>query len=280
MSMSYLGSLSTHCPIDIGTSLAEEVAIWGSDAHAALLAAHKARETREQQLRLLAAPPPPEIVVPITPFVEPLRDHVEAANATLRAYHEAAKMIPISRIQRTCARYYGVTVGDIIGPRRPENIARPRQVGYYLARQLTSRSLPEIGRRFGGKDHSSVYVGIRKIEALIKADSGFAAEIDRLRRAIVESVWIDPKPINRPRRIYKLKGRGLAAQLLPLMQIHAMTGASIAEVLGISFLSANARIGNLVKSGKIERVVMDETKPLRKGRFGYMAVTVAVGDEA
>jgi chromosomal replication initiator protein len=69
-------------------------------------------------------------------------------------------------------------------PRRARAVARPRQVAMYLSKQLTSRSLPEIGRMFGGRDHTTVMHAVRKIEELRASDHGFAEDIDLLRRML------------------------------------------------------------------------------------------------
>ena len=69
-------------------------------------------------------------------------------------------------------------------PRRARAVARPRQVAMYLAKQLTSRSLPEIGRKFGGRDHTTVMHAVRKIEELKTTDSSFAEDVDLLRRML------------------------------------------------------------------------------------------------
>jgi chromosomal replication initiator protein len=68
--------------------------------------------------------------------------------------------------------------------RRARNVARPRQVAMYLAKQLTSRSLPEIGRKFGGRDHTTVMHGVKRVEQLRETDAAFAEDIDLLKRMI------------------------------------------------------------------------------------------------
>ena len=69
-------------------------------------------------------------------------------------------------------------------PRRARAVARPRQVAMYLAKQLTSRSLPEIGRKFGGRDHTTVMHAVRKIEDLRASDQSFSEDIELLRRML------------------------------------------------------------------------------------------------
>jgi chromosomal replication initiator protein len=68
--------------------------------------------------------------------------------------------------------------------RRARAVARPRQVAMYLSKQLTSRSLPEIGRAFGGRDHTTVMHAVRKIEELVKSDSAFAEDVELLTRML------------------------------------------------------------------------------------------------
>jgi chromosomal replication initiator protein len=72
----------------------------------------------------------------------------------------------------------------MIGPKRVRTYARPRQVAMYLAKQLTSRSLPEIGRRFGGRDHTTVMHGVKRIEELRNKDSQIADDLELLRRSL------------------------------------------------------------------------------------------------
>ncbi len=97
---------------------------------------------------------------------------------------EANRKITIEEIQRKVAEHYNILLADLIGPRRYQTVTRPRQIAMYLAKQLTSRSLPEIGRRFGGRDHTTVMHSVRRIEALKTEDSQIAEDIELLRRAL------------------------------------------------------------------------------------------------
>ncbi|WP_158971015.1 chromosomal replication initiator protein DnaA [Chachezhania sediminis] len=90
----------------------------------------------------------------------------------------------IEEIQRKVAEHYNIRLSDIIGPKRLRSYARPRQVAMYLCKQLTSRSLPEIGRRFGGRDHTTVIHGVRRIEELKATDGQIAEDLEILRRAL------------------------------------------------------------------------------------------------
>jgi len=86
----------------------------------------------------------------------------------------------IEDIQRKTAEFYKLDVKDFHSPQRARRVARPRQVAMYLSRKLTTRSLPEIGRRFGGRDHTTVLHACRRIEALIVEDNLFRQEVDFL----------------------------------------------------------------------------------------------------
>jgi chromosomal replication initiator protein len=94
------------------------------------------------------------------------------------------KRVRIEDIQRIVARQYNVSRADLLSSRRTANVVRPRQVAMYLAKVLTLRSLPEIGRRFGGRDHTTVLHAVRKIETLAGNDSALADEIETLKRLL------------------------------------------------------------------------------------------------
>jgi chromosomal replication initiator protein len=96
------------------------------------------------------------------------------------------KRVKIEDIQRVVARQYNVSRSDLLSSRRTANVVRPRQVAMYLAKTLTLRSLPEIGRRFGGRDHTTVLHAVRKIEGLVGADMALAEEIEILKRQLQE----------------------------------------------------------------------------------------------
>jgi chromosomal replication initiator protein len=96
------------------------------------------------------------------------------------------KRIKIEDIQRVVARQYNVSRSDLLSSRRTANVVRPRQVAMYLAKTLTLRSLPEIGRRFGGRDHTTVLHAVRKIEALVVKDVVLSEEVESLKRQLQE----------------------------------------------------------------------------------------------
>jgi chromosomal replication initiator protein len=94
------------------------------------------------------------------------------------------RRITIEDIQRRVAEYYSIKISDMQSPRRSQNVARPRQVAMYLAKVLTSRSLPEIGRKFGGRDHTTVLHAVRKVEELKSLEREFSEDITILRRTL------------------------------------------------------------------------------------------------
>ena len=94
------------------------------------------------------------------------------------------RKLSIEEIQRKVAEHYNIRLSDMIGPKRLRTIARPRQVAMYLSKQLTPRSLPEIGRRFGGRDHTTIMHGVRKIEELMTIDSQLTDDLQLLRRLL------------------------------------------------------------------------------------------------
>lgn len=94
------------------------------------------------------------------------------------------RRITIDEIQRKVAEHFNIRLSDMHSARRARQVARPRQVAMYLAKQLTARSLPEIGRKFGGRDHTTVMHAVRKIEELSNDDAAFAQDVEILRRAL------------------------------------------------------------------------------------------------
>ena len=94
------------------------------------------------------------------------------------------RKVTIEEIQRRVAEHYNVRLSDLIGPKRVRTIARPRQIAMYLAKHMTPRSLPEIGRRFGGRDHTTIMHGVRRIEELRLTDSQLSDDLQLLRRLL------------------------------------------------------------------------------------------------
>jgi chromosomal replication initiator protein len=94
------------------------------------------------------------------------------------------RRIKVEDILRIVSRHFAVSKADILSDRRHRSVVRPRQIGMYLAKQLTSRSLPEIGRRFGNRDHTTVLHAIRKIDKEIGDNPHLKEEIEELKRQL------------------------------------------------------------------------------------------------
>ena len=94
------------------------------------------------------------------------------------------RKVTIDEIIRKVSDHYNLRMTDILSPRRARTVARPRQVAMFLAKTLTSKSLPEIGRRFGGRDHTTVIHAVKKIEELKSIDNQIAEDVELLRRML------------------------------------------------------------------------------------------------
>ncbi|MCA8932334.1 MAG: chromosomal replication initiator protein DnaA, partial [Rhodospirillaceae bacterium] len=94
------------------------------------------------------------------------------------------RRVTIDEIQKAVASHFRIKVSDMHSARRARAVARPRQVAMWLCKQLTPRSLPEIGRKFGGRDHTTVMHAVRKIEELSATDASFAEDLELLRRTL------------------------------------------------------------------------------------------------
>ena len=94
------------------------------------------------------------------------------------------RKITIEEIQKKVAEHFNIRLTDMHSPRRSRSVARPRQIAMYLAKSITSRSLPEIGRKFGGRDHTTVMHAVKKIEELKQEDNNFNEDIELLKRLI------------------------------------------------------------------------------------------------
>ena len=97
---------------------------------------------------------------------------------------QTEKQLTIEDIQKKVSEHYHVKIIQMHSPSRARNIARPRQVAMYLAKQLTVCSLPEIGKKFGGRDHTTVLHAVKKVEELCGQDKSFAEDVEILRRSL------------------------------------------------------------------------------------------------
>ncbi len=109
-------------------------------------------------------------------------DFTRETLADLLRAHE--KKVTIDEIQRKVAEYYAIKLSDLLSARRAREVARPRQVAMYLAKKLTPRSLPEIGRRFGGRDHTTVMHAVKRIDELRAGDRELDGDVAALTRLL------------------------------------------------------------------------------------------------
>jgi chromosomal replication initiator protein len=110
---------------------------------------------------------------------------LEEAQAILRPHLRGGeKRITVDDIQKATSEHFGLKQADLISERRNRSIARPRQAAMWICKQLTTRSLPDIGRRFGGRDHTTVLHAVRKIEELKAADPQLARDLETLIRKL------------------------------------------------------------------------------------------------
>ncbi len=105
----------------------------------------------------------------------------EVLHDILRAHD---RRITIEEIQRRVSEHYNIRLTDMSSARRARAVARPRQVAMYLAKQLTSRSLPEIGRKFGNRDHTTVIHAVQRITELMQREASFGEDVEMLRRML------------------------------------------------------------------------------------------------
>ncbi|WP_044562563.1 chromosomal replication initiator protein DnaA, partial [Azospirillum sp. B4] len=110
-----------------------------------------------------------------------LESSQEVLHDLLRASN---RRVTIEEIQKKVAEHYNMRLADMSSARRARAVARPRQVAMYLSKQLTARSLPEIGRKFGDRDHTTVMHAVRKVEELCATDPTFSEDVELLRRML------------------------------------------------------------------------------------------------
>ena len=96
----------------------------------------------------------------------------------------ADRRVSIEEIQTKVAAFYNLRLSDILSPRRARPVARPRQIAMYLSKILTPHSLPDIGRKFGGRDHTTIIHGVRKIEELMAIDPALLHDVEKIKRDI------------------------------------------------------------------------------------------------
>lgn len=149
-------------------------------------AAHKARLAR------LSPAPKPEVIVVIPPAPMPIQYQTYDAGWESMWHYDLVSLrakppgkISVRDIQDAVAEHYGVCVSDMLAHRRTVDIVMPRHVAMYLTKKLTHRSLPEIGRLFGRRDHTTVLHACRKVEALCETDGVLFGAITQIRRRFI-----------------------------------------------------------------------------------------------
>ena len=93
-----------------------------------------------------------------------------------------SKSINVESIQNLVATHYNLNIKEMLSPRRSRSLARPRQIAMYLAKQHTTNSLPDIGRKFSNRDHTTVIHAVKKIDELIKKDNEIKQSIIEIRK--------------------------------------------------------------------------------------------------
>lgn len=147
---------------------------------------HKARMARIAARAVGKSSPP-------TPISAPNEATVSSERLpTTRPWFHIVDVMPgritVDKIQAIVCRDFGLSRGELLANRRTKSVVRPRQIAMYLAKELTQRSLPEIGRRFGGRDHTTILHAVRTITRLVTTDADLAKRVDMLRR---ELEWQD-----------------------------------------------------------------------------------------
>lgn len=143
-------------------------------------------------------PPPPPIAAPAVQDDTGPQQAENTEGDAAAALSPAASPDPVARplrvedVMRVVCEHYGVSRADLVSSKRTRNISTPRQIAMYLSKTLMpKKSLPEIGRRFGGRDHTTVLHAMRRIEAAMLIDTALQAEIELLKRKIERSVGLE-----------------------------------------------------------------------------------------
>lgn len=155
----------------------------------AAYAEHKARMARIAARAVGKSPAPAPSPIP-TSTPAPVCDEQDrpAAAPTTHPWFHIVELMPgritIDKIQAIVCRDFGLSSGEFLAKRRTKSVVRPRQIAMYLAKELTQRSLLEIGRRFGGRDHTTILHAVRTITRLMATDADLAKRVDMLRREL------------------------------------------------------------------------------------------------
>ena len=100
----------------------------------------------------------------------------------LKDFIGSNKSINVESIQNIVAAHFNLNIDEMLSPRRSRSLARPRQIAMYLSKKFTSKSLPDIGRKFSNRDHTTVIHAIKKIEDLLKKDSEIKHSVNEIKK--------------------------------------------------------------------------------------------------
>jgi hypothetical protein len=145
--------------------------------------AHQASMVRSREVVKAAPPPKAHKVLSVYPeFYYPSMWFYDLVNAPI---NPVERIVNIAGIQRATAEHFKMSGTELMASRRFRPTVRARQVAMYLCKKLTTRSLPEIGRRFGGRDHTTVLHAVRQIERLLAQDAMIAAAVDVIKARVI-----------------------------------------------------------------------------------------------
>ena len=174
------------------------------DIHAIMARAKAARERLRnlapQQQRVVNVEAAPIVPMPPSPSTPVARLAAMPSWATFNirvdwskdkkraaVEYDVANTLPIARIKKICAEVLGVSRLDLESSRRPKCIVTPRHLTWFMCKEFSNRSYPEIGRAFGGKDHTTVMHGVKQIEIKLQIDPDIQVMVGKLRRRLLEA---------------------------------------------------------------------------------------------
>jgi chromosomal replication initiation ATPase DnaA len=143
--------------------------------------------------RMMLSPKPTDVVkrdyfTPIVPASSPLPPipNYEMERACDILSSGPRIVGEVERIQMAVCKHFDIALNDMKSARRTSYVVRPRQIAIYLAKELTGRSLPEIGKRFGGRDHTTVLHAVRRIKDLVESDGSIADDVRTIKATLTE----------------------------------------------------------------------------------------------
>lgn len=152
-------------------------------------AAHERSRAFRERIATLALKLQVQIEAPVPKIVaEPEAEPLPALPPLPSIVYAIERVDPwlpsVARVQKAVCRHFDVSLIDLKSPCRERRVAHPRMIAMYLCRDLTTKSFPEIGRRFGGRDHTTALHSYQKIRAKVQSDETFAAEIAKLKERL------------------------------------------------------------------------------------------------